>query len=818
LTLRRYLTKNRLAIVNELLKGGLIFLMDLSIISIIFLLMSFLVIKGPIPSGIVIPDKNFIMSNTVIGYISQFNIFSSLEYLPIYYVHLSAKDDFLLLLAIGLFCGGLAGIKAIRNILSLLPATSKILITTLPWASLIVLIGFPFNIYNLRNLTASQYVAPAVQIFFMYDVIAYMLLFLLLDRNRYRYLLLMFLFLLLINYQFFYGSLLLVSILLSLLMIGNLKSHLMALKKVLLTVITVILATLFAVFFGVSLSKSAPSSKPVLPQLSLGVNTNFHTYLIFQSLPPSYTLYVSNALAHFSPMWLLTRWILSNYNYGSVSLLYIILVDIFGVLPLFILGYKIKIQYKLFTLTYLLIILVQILLGPQISMFFASIPNEYSQIVSYVFDAPMVFEPILQVLIAILSPIFLLMTLGKVKKKIGLIPLLGLILISLTSVSVLYATEIPINSVASASSQSPSVVAAENIDKFLSSEGFPLTYFELLNNTYADSVALYQYPESQFSLGGYYVTYLYYALGYTLLYPGFLGVRSTIGKPFLVDVLLSNLNFSYLATDRPALARMYNSSGLFSIIYHDSGFYVLKIKKIEVSNSTFLLSTSVREYLSFVNKTGYSPIWLNQPYITNISYLNDLIATGNHIVVPSYFTVYELFTFVQDKVVIVPSLYCSNSWFANRWETGYFDDRPQETWGQNIGVLGNYSFQNDISPNYGVVYTEQSQSALKIYSGVRPGDYILLARVLKSPIGGELEFLTNGVPLYVNTSSSNNSFFQFVYLGNISAYNGKLQITLINIKGFNAINVIYAVPSSTFQQYMAILMELYSNFTYSNII
>jgi len=81
-----------------------------------------------------------------------------------------------------------------------------------------------------------------------------------------------------------------------------------------------------------------------------------------------------------------------------------------------------------------------------------------------------------------------------------------------------------------------------------------------------------------------------------------------------------------------------------------------------------------------------------------------------------------------------------------------------------------------------------------------------------------LEFLTNGVPLYVNTSSSNNSFFQFVYLGNISAYNGKLQITLINIKGFNAINVIYAVPSSTFQQYMAILMELYSNFTYSNII
>jgi len=805
--------KNPITTANKLQKDRLIFLIDLLFLSILFLIMSFLVIKGTEPIGILIPDKKFIMSSTLLGDIAQYNIFSSIEYLPIYYFHLSAKDGFLLLLAIGVFYGGLPGVIATRNILSLLPVKSRTLIITMPWVSLITLITFPFNIYNLRNLIAPQYVSPAVQIFFMYDVIAYILLFLLQDRNKYRYLLLMFLFLLLINYQFFWGSFLLTLILLSLLTIISSRKNLMTLKKVFLVVFTGILAFIFLFFGNVSLVKSAPSSKPVLPQLFPGVNTNFHTYLIFQSLPPSYPLYVYNTLTHFSPMWLLTRWNLSNYNLGGFSLLYIILVDVFGAFPFFIIGYKIKIEYKLLAYTYFLIILVQTLLGPQISMFFASIPNEYSQLISYVFDAPMVFEPVLQVLVAILSPIFILMTLGKIKKKIKLIPLLGLILIALTSTSALYASEIPINSVASASLQSPSVVAAENVDRFLSREGFPLTYFELLNNTYADTVALYPYVENQFSLGVYYVTYLQYSLGYTLGYSGYVGIRSSIRNPFLVDALLNNYNFSYLVTDQPALARMYNSSGLFSIIYHDSGFYVLKINKIKVSDNTFLLSTSTLEYLSFVNKTGYPPFWLNQPYLINISYLTELISTENRVVVPSYFTVYELFTFVQDKAVIVPSLYCSNSWFTNRWETGYFDDKPQMTWGQNIGLLSNYSFQNDISPNYGVVYTEQPQSALKMHIDVRPGDYILIARVLKSPIGGELEFLTNGVPLYVNTNSPNGSFFQFIYLGNISAYNGKLQITLININGFNAVNVIYAIPSYTFHQYMPVLTELYNNFS-----
>ncbi len=804
---------------------------DLLFLASIFIVLSFIVISGPPPSGIVIPDKQFILESTVVGNINQFNIFNSLIYLPIYYFHLNPKIAFVLVLAISIFIGGLFAMKIFRPILRNITADNTI-VMIIPWISITLVLLLPFNLYNLKNLTAFQYVAPAAQMIFMYDVILGIIYFVLRDIN-YKYLLLIIFSLLLINYQFFYGSILLFLIILSSIFLSYYviveRLKLMSfLSKILLISVLIIALTVFALYFDINLYPLAHTYTPVLPQLSLQKNTNYHIFLIYQSLPPNFTSYVNNSLNNFNIMWLLTHWILSNYQVGKYALAYTTLVNIIGAIPFFLLLVKnIKKEYMLLIVLYFAWLSTQLLIGPQISMFFAEFPNQYAQIISFVYDAPMVYIPVTQVLISILSPIALgyfisHIRINKIRKKLIIIEL-GIVFIILILISNLYYNDIPVNSVASSSLNSPSVLGAKEVVNYLSKIDFPPVYFELLNNSYADTIALYTYPESQFNvLDSYNITYLYYIFGYSLLYPGFLGVNSNVYNPYLVNQVLGNFGFKYIVTDQPMLAHLYNYSGYFSIVLKNNYFNILKLNNISSLKNNkvataYLLTTSAKTFTNFIKNLNeqYNIIWLNAPYLLNISFIQKLIYQGHKIYVAEYFTKYELYTFVTQKIVIIPTLYCANSYYNNQWMTGFFKDPPQETWSQNIHILNNYQYQNDISPNYGLIFTSQNNARLNINSHIPAGSYAIIVRALKSNLGGTLSMIINNYNFSVDTLSKNSSFFQFIYLGNIRINTNTINITIINQSGFNAINVIYIIPLDVFNYYQPIFDNMTSYFEYA---
>ena len=787
---------------------------DLIFLTLLYIIIIYLIYNYTVVDGIPIPDKEILMKSTIFGDINQYNFFNTIFYLPMYLFKVDLKQNTVLILGIFLYIFGMYSLNIFRKIISnITNVDNKITIFISSYLSMFILVFFPFNIYNLGHLTGSQYIFPMIQMFLM-NAIVLEIIFILIYLNNMReiikHLTLLLALLLFVNYQFFLASLLIYGILLVFLAFFTNKNYVF---KSIIFLIFLLLFEAFAALFNVNIY-SERSYISYLPTYSFPLNTNYHIYFLwglYNSV--SWLDYIRFAINHFSFAFLLGSWNfnyiflgnLINQNNYDVYIFYFSVVNFVSALPFLALKFDKKLNTLI--LSYFSFIIIITIFGPQISVWAAETKTEIGNIASYAFDAPMYYEPLLQILISILAPLSLI-TLYKLyfknKKLIIALMLVLIVILSISSYEFFAITAYSINS---------NLNQANDIINYLENLNFPKAYFLLKNNDPQNAYLLMLYPNSQYitfsDFDFYNLTYLYYILGYSFAYPGYLASACQL-NPRIAYYVLNYFGFKYLVTDQAYLAKIYNESQLFKIVYENNNYYILKIKRINYNTSYILLTTSTRILVNILNNGTY-PLWLSQPYLYNLSTIKDL--AKNHIIyVPWYFNIYELYTYIPYKYVINFAHYNVNNFVNYEWKSAFNDFVAQETWGQNYILFNNYQYQNFIAPNYGVIYTDNPNTSFEMDYNIPNGRYIIISQILYSNVGGEVAFIINNETFTISTKSNNGSYFAFTYLGEVNVSNNSLKIEIINKSGFNAIEVMYIIPYNVYTKYYDELYYLSNTF------
>ncbi|MGC8618581.1 MAG: hypothetical protein ACP5UZ_07625 [Thermoplasmata archaeon] len=267
-------------------------------------------------------------------------------------------------------------------------------------------------------------------------------------------------------------------------------------------------------------------------------------------------------------------------------------------------------------------------------------------------------------------------------------------------------------------------------------------------------------------------------------------------QPEFVNYIMNTFNYNYIVTDSQSFAHLLSDSVYFSLALHYNWLYIFKVSKEDYNSKDVLLTSSVTQLISFVNFHKSFPEWIYSPYLLNLSSLNSIFRNDS-VFSPFFVTPYSYFIHVGDLSVIVPARYTDNTYYSNTWEMGYLVTVAQATWSQNIQLLNNYQYQNDINELYGLIYTSEKGALLHFVYDAPKGSYFAIARVLLSNVGGILNISLNGMQHSISTASSNASYFEYVPIGNVSS-DGSIQVTITNGEGFNSVNAILLIPEQTF--------------------
>ncbi len=611
-----------------------------------------------------------------------------------------------------------------------------------------------------------------------------------------------------VNYQFFLASLLIYGLILNFLILISKRKDVIG--KSLMLLIILLLFDTFASLFDINLYNKK-SYISYLPVYSLQLNSNYHIYFLWGlSNSVSWLHYIHFAINHFSFAFLLGSW---NFNYiffnniiyqdyFNILIFYFSIVNLISAFPFLALNFNKKLNILI--LSYFSLIIIITFLGPQLSIWSAETYTEIGNIVSFAFDAPLYYEPLLQILISIIAPLAILIFYKLYIRNINYIftfIFLLMIMLSISSYEFFVVTTYKVNF---------NINQTNDILSYLETLGFPKTYFLLKNDTPQNFYLVSLYPNNQYYYGIYNETYLYYIIGYTIGYPSFPTLNCQ-SNPRILNYVLNYFGFKYIVTDQKYLAEMYNDSKLFKIIYQNNYYFILKIKYLNYNISDILLTTSTRILTTLLNNNNTYPLWLNQPYLYNIILIADL-AKNHTIYVPWYFNIYELYTYIPDKYVIDFAHYDVNFFNDYEWKAAFSDFDPQQEWGINYYLFNNYQYQNFIAPNYGTISADNPNVIFKMNYNIPNGKYVVITQILYSNIGGKVVFSINNRTFIISTKTNNGSYFAFTYLGEINVTNNSLKIKIINKSGFNAIDVMYILPYNTYIKYYDELNNLVNTF------
>jgi hypothetical protein len=292
-------------------------------------------------------------------------------------------------------------------------------------------------------------------------------------------------------------------------------------------------------------------------------------------------------------------------------------------------------------------------------------------------------------------------------------------------------------------------------------------------------------------------------------------------QPKYIDYLLSTFGYNFLLTSNSSLSSELINSGLFSMELNHSGVQVLKISKIVNQDKLVLLSSSVTSLISLINDYSIFPQWIYSPFLLNLNSLKSTFNSDTPVYAPNYTTSQDLFPYVNGSHYLIPASYTSNSYYPAKWEIGYLPSYAQETWGQNIPALKNYSYQSELSINYGYIFTAKPNVSMHIQYSLPKGNYAVLVNYLKSNIGGKFSIGMSRTIKYVYTNSSRSDFVT-KYLGSYIS-GGEVNINISNIAGFNTVAYMTFVPYSSYSAFLPVFnryinsSSVYSIYSYIGI-
>lgn len=279
-------------------------------------------------------------------------------------------------------------------------------------------------------------------------------------------------------------------------------------------------------------------------------------------------------------------------------------------------------------------------------------------------------------------------------------------------------------------------------------------------------------------------------------------------QPEYMSYILTTFGYNFLATSNLSLSSQLNTSGYFSMVLNYSGIQVLKVINPVVPGNYILMSSSTSTLISLVNTFKEFPEWIYSPYLLNLNSLDGLYSSGKHLYMPNYDSSAKFFVYVNGTNILIPAQYSDNTYYSNQWEIGYLPTYAQETWGQNIAGLNNYTYQSELNVNYGYIYTSHSNASMKITYALPSGAYKVYANTLFSNKGGEVAISVGGNITNVDTLT-NSSYFSDTPIGT-AVSSGTVSVGFRNIEGFNTVGYLQFVPIELYDSYNG-LFSSYTN-------
>jgi len=142
----------------------------------------------------------------------------------------------------------------------------------------------------------------------------------------------------------------------------------------------------------------------------------------------------------------------------------------------------------------------------------------------------------------------------------------------------------------------------------------------------------------------------------------------------------------------------------------------------------------------------------------------------------------------HSAIVIQPVLFSYRYNAERAWSKAWTTDPLHAEWHPYLSALGIENWQTDFG--LGLVFTTAEGASLPIKFQVkRTGGYHVFVRLFENQKGGQLQISIGGKVIAINTTNQLNRFV-WKYLGYFNLEGGSHTITLKNIKGLNAVNVI----------------------------
>lgn len=279
-------------------------------------------------------------------------------------------------------------------------------------------------------------------------------------------------------------------------------------------------------------------------------------------------------------------------------------------------------------------------------------------------------------------------------------------------------------------------------------------------------------------------------------------------QPEYMSYILTTFGYNFFATSNFTLSSQLNASGYFSIVLNYSGIQVLKVMNPVVPENYVLMSSSASTLINLVNTFKVFPDWIYSPYLLNLKSLEEIYASGRHVYMQNYDSPAKFYAYVNGTKVLIPAQYSDNTYYSNQWEIGYLPIYAQETWGQNIAGLNNYSYQSELNVNYGYIYASENNVSMKVMYELPVGSYEVYANTLFSNKGGKIEISVGGDTAGIRTLT-NNSYFSDKPIGIITS-SGAVNVDFNNINGLNTVGYLLFVPVKVYDLYQG-LFSSYAN-------
>jgi hypothetical protein len=147
-----------------------------------------------------------------------------------------------------------------------------------------------------------------------------------------------------------------------------------------------------------------------------------------------------------------------------------------------------------------------------------------------------------------------------------------------------------------------------------------------------------------------------------------------------------------------------------------------------------------------------------------------------------------LITMNHSAIVIQPALFSYRHNLVQAWSKAWTTDPLHADWHPYLSTLGIENWQTDYG--LGLIFTTAEGVSLPIKFQVkRTGGYYVFVRLFENQKGGQLQISIDDKVITINTTNQLNRFV-WRYLGYFNLEGGSHTITLKNIKGLNAVNVI----------------------------